>query len=172
MVQTVRDMVLSLAVIGAVVAVIYIFIPHDESTPPPKRVDYTVPLSTASRAASYPLLAPQGLSEEWVATSVRYRGAEGEHWHLGFHAPDGKYVAVEQTSGKPEPFIESKSQDAKDTGETERIGGKEWKWYEGESYDALVLQENGATTLVTGSGSQARLTEVAEALRPAPPEQG
>ncbi|MFI6942026.1 DUF4245 domain-containing protein [Streptomyces sp. NPDC050418] len=166
--QTVRDMVLSLAVIGAVVAVIYVFIPHDESATPVKRVDYKVELATASRAASYPLLAPQGLDADWKATSVRYNGAEDEHWHLGFHGPDGKYVAVEQTSGKPGPFIASKSQKAEDTGKTQRIGGKDWRRYEGGTYDALVLQEGGATTVVTGSGSFTALTQIAESLRPAP----
>ncbi|SDK37997.1 Protein of unknown function [Streptomyces indicus] len=158
-------------VIGAVVAVIYVFIPHDESATPTQRVDYKVELATASRAASYPVLAPQGLPEEWKATSVRYRGADDEHWHLGFHGPDGKYVAVEQTSGKPGPFIADKTQEAADTGKTERVGGKEWKRYEGEAYDALVLQENGATTVVTGSGSFKSLVKVAEALRPAPADQ-
>ncbi|WP_206344494.1 DUF4245 domain-containing protein [Streptomyces mesophilus] len=169
--KTVRDMVLSMAVIGAVVAVIYIFIPHDESATPVKPVnsaELKAALSTASRAASYPVLAPKGLDKDWKATSVRYRGADDEHWHLGFHGPDGKYVAVEQTTGKPGPFIADQSQDAKDTGKTERIGGKDWKRYEGDEYDALVLQEDGATTVVTGSGSMARLTEVAGSLRPAP----
>ncbi|MER7171979.1 DUF4245 domain-containing protein [Streptomyces mesophilus] len=169
--KTVRDMVLSMAVIGAVVAVIYIFIPHDESATPVKPVnsaELKAALSTASRAASYPVLAPKGLDKDWKATSVRYRGADDEHWHLGFHGPDGKYVAVEQSTGKPGPFIADQSQDAKDTGKTERIGGKDWKRYEGDEYDALVLQEGGATTVVTGSGSMARLTEVAGSLEPAP----
>ncbi|MBC9717592.1 DUF4245 domain-containing protein [Streptomyces sp. TRM66268-LWL] len=169
-------MVLSMAVIGAVVAVIYVFIPHDESATPVKAVnsaELTAAVSSASRAASYPLLAPKGLDgKDWKTTSVRYRGADDEHWHLGLHGPDGKYVGVEQTSGKPGPFIADKSQDAKDTGRTERIGGKDWKRYEGDSYDALVLQEGGATTVVTGSGSFARLTEVAGALRPAPADKG
>ena len=33
-------MVLSMAVIGVLVAVIYVFIPHDEKADPTKRVDY------------------------------------------------------------------------------------------------------------------------------------
>ncbi len=163
-----------MAVIGAVVAVIYVFIPHDESEAPLKTVNAAemhAAVSSASRAASYPVLAPRGLAADWKPTTVRYRGSDDEHWHLGYHGPDGKYVAVEQSSGKAGPFIEQVSQKAEDTGKTERIDGKDWKRYEGDSYDALVLQEGGATTVVTGSGSFARLAEMAGALRPAPADQ-
>ena len=49
--QSVRDMILSLALIGLVAGVIYVFIPHDDSEPELKRVDYRVELLTARRAA-------------------------------------------------------------------------------------------------------------------------
>ena len=50
--KTVRDMILSLGLIGIAAAVIYLFIPHDDSAPDLKRVDYRVELLTARRAAS------------------------------------------------------------------------------------------------------------------------
>ncbi|MGQ4380225.1 DUF4245 domain-containing protein, partial [Streptomyces sp. SAS_267] len=96
--QSVRDMILSLGLIGLMAGVIYIFIPHDDSKPDLKRVDYQVELLTARRAASYPVAAPEGLPSAWKATSVRYDGSEFDAWHLGFQAPDGQYVAVEQST--------------------------------------------------------------------------
>ncbi|TPQ21572.1 DUF4245 domain-containing protein [Streptomyces sporangiiformans] len=163
--QTVRDMVLSLGLIGIVAGVIYVFIPHDDSAPPLKRVDYRVELLTARRAAPYPVAAPEGLPKTWKATSVRFQGDDFDAWHLGFHDPDGAYVAVEQSTQKPVTFIEDASQGAEDTGDTQRIGEQTWKRYEGTKYDALVLQEKGATTVVAGTASFAQLRKMAEALK-------
>ncbi|MDQ8702391.1 DUF4245 domain-containing protein [Streptomyces sp. LHD-70] len=163
--KTIRDMLLSLAVIGAVVAVIYIFIPHDESQSPVKTVTYDVELATAQRAAAYPVLAPEGLGKDWKATSVRFQGDERDHWHLGFHAPDGKYVAVEQSTEKAPVFVDDVTRGAEETARSERIDGSTWTRYEGETYDALVRTEKGATTVVTGSASFKTLAEMAGALK-------
>ncbi|MDX2525905.1 DUF4245 domain-containing protein [Streptomyces europaeiscabiei] len=163
--QSVRDMVLSLGLIVLAAGVIYLFIPHDETEQEPKRVDYRVELLTARRAASYAVAAPVGLPETWKATSVRFRGDESDRWHLGFHDPDGQYVAVEQSTEKPSRFIADATQDAKKTGTEQEIGDKTWTRYEGERYDALVLEGSGSTTVVAGSASFAGLTKMAEALR-------
>ncbi|MFJ8024947.1 DUF4245 domain-containing protein [Streptomyces sp. NPDC096311] len=163
--QSVRDMLLSLGLIGLMAGVIYIFIPHDDSAPPLKRVDYRVELLTARRAASYPVAAPVGLPTAWKATSVRYDGTEFDAWHLGFHDPDGQYVAIEQSTQPAAVFIDSASQGAKETKGTQRIGDATWQRYEGDKYDALVLKAKGATTVVTGTASFGQLTKMAEALK-------
>lgn len=158
-------MILSLGVIVLVAGFIFIFIPHDDSEPPVKRVDYRIELLTARRAAAYPVAAPEGLSKQWKATSVRFHGEEGDRWHLGFHDPDGQYVAIEQSTQKPARFIDDASQGAEETKATERIGGRTWQRYEGGRYDALVLKDKGSTTVVTGTASFERLTAMAEALK-------
>ncbi|MFF8537153.1 DUF4245 domain-containing protein [Streptomyces sp. NPDC015532] len=163
--QSVRDMILSLGLIGLMAGVIYIFIPHDDSKPDLKRVDYQVELLTARRAASYPVAAPEGLPSAWKATSVRYDGSEFDAWHLGFQAPDGQYVAVEQSTQRPAVFIDTASQGARQTKATQRIGARTWQRYEGDHYDALVLEDKGATTVVTGTGSYGTLVKMAEALK-------
>ncbi|MFF8030241.1 MULTISPECIES: DUF4245 domain-containing protein [unclassified Streptomyces] len=164
--KTARDMILSLVLIVLAAGVVWLFIPHEDGEPPVQRVDYRVDLLTARRAASYPVAAPEGLPDAWKPTSVRYRGEDSEAWHLGFHAPDGEYVAVEQSAGKRVPFIEDATQGAERTGSTQRIDGETWTRYEGGHYDALVLEgTEGSTTLVTGTGSFDQLTTVAEALR-------
>jgi hypothetical protein len=158
-------MILSLGLIGLLAGVIYIFIPHDGSEPPLKRVDYRVELLTARRAASYPVAAPEGLPKTWKATSVRYDGSEFDAWHLGFHDADGQYVAIEQSTQKPALFIDTASQGAEATKETQRIGDRTWQRYDGNHYDALVLRAKGSTTVVTGTASFAALTKMAQALK-------
>lgn len=163
--QKVRDMVLSLGVIVLVAVSIYVFIPHDDKAPTVKRVDYRVELLTARRAAPYAVAAPEGLPASWKPTSVRYQGESFDAWHLGYHAPDGQYVAVEQSTEQPAAFIDRASQGAHRTSGTERIGTRTWQRYEGSHYDALVHREKGFTTVVTGTGSFGELAKMAEALK-------
>ncbi|WSZ00294.1 DUF4245 domain-containing protein [Streptomyces sp. NBC_00872] len=163
--QTVRDMFLSMAAIGLVVAGIYVFIPHDDTAVPVKAVDYRVELLTARRAAPYPVLAPTGLTEKWKPTSVSYRTEDADAWHLGYLAPDGEYVAVEQSTAPARKYVPEVSQEAADTGRTQQVAGEPWQRWEGPKYDALVRTEGNATTVVTGTASYERLAEMAAALK-------
>jgi uncharacterized protein DUF4245 len=183
--RTVRGIVPSLAVVLLAAFVIYLFVPHDESVDPVKPVSYKVELDSARRAAPYPVLAPEGLSGKWRATSVRYEadGPAGRAWHLGFMTPDTQYAAVEQSDeARNAKYIEDVTQGARKTAETVRVRGEEWTRYEGEKYDALVREsaaggsgEDGKagkagegrpyTTVVTGTASFEQLQKMAAALR-------
>ncbi|WP_026245730.1 MULTISPECIES: DUF4245 domain-containing protein [unclassified Streptomyces] len=164
--KTMGSLVLSLGVCVVAAGVIYVFVPHDDSEKTPvQRVDYRVELLSARRAASYPVAAPEGLSKSWKPTSVRYKGEANEAWHLGFLDPEGQYVAVEQSTDKPARFIDDASQGAESTSRKQTINGERWQRYQGEKYDALVLKQKGATTVVTGTADFAQLTKMAEALR-------
>ncbi|MEU9762777.1 DUF4245 domain-containing protein [Streptomyces sp. NPDC047985] len=162
--QTVRGMFLSMAVATGMAGLIYIFIPHDESANPVPAIDYRVELLTARRAAPYPVAAPDGLAKNWKPTSVSYDRQNGDSWHLGFLDPDGKYVAVEQSTSPAKKYVTEVSQDARDTGRTRQVAGEEWQHWKGDKYDALVLPGKDATTVVTGSASTERLAEMAAAL--------
>ena len=159
-------MILSLGLIMVAAGFIYLFVPHDDHAPDIKRVDYSVELLTARRAASYPVAAPEGLPTGWKATSVRFRGDDFVAWHLGFHAPDGAYVTIEQSTEKRATFIDEASQGATETKVTEQIGGRTWTRYTGGRYDALVLQSaDGSTTVVAGTASFDQLAKMAGALK-------
>lgn len=158
-------MVLSMAAIGVVVAGIYVFIPHDDTEQPVRAVDYSVELKTARRAASYPVAAPEGLSQAWKPTSVRFNGEDNDAWHLGIHTPNGEYAAVEQSAESPKRFIPRVTRDAEETKVTRQIGDASWQHYKGGRYDALVLREDGVTTVVTGTASVGQLAKVAKSLK-------
>ncbi|MEU3978655.1 DUF4245 domain-containing protein [Streptomyces sp. NPDC026672] len=164
--KTVRDMILSLGLIGIAAGVIYLFIPHDDHAPDIKRVDYRVELLTARRAASYPVAAPEGLPGTWKATSVRFQGTDSDRWHLGFQNPDGQYVQIEQSTQKRGAFIDQASQGGRATDVKDRIGDRTWTRYTGGRYDALVLEDTpGSTTVVAGTASFAELAKMAGALK-------
>ncbi|WP_443050604.1 DUF4245 domain-containing protein [Streptomyces sp. H27-D2] len=160
-------MVLSMAVIGAVVAGIYVFIPHDENKDPVKPVSYRVEVDTARRAAPYAVAAPESTPKGWRATSVSYNGQspDGAVWHLGFLDQDKEYAAVEQSDGPAKKFIATVTQGARKTDVVERIGGVKWDRYQGSQYNALVRAEPGVTTVVTGTVPHAELAKLAAALK-------
>ncbi|MFD3876151.1 DUF4245 domain-containing protein [Streptomyces sp. NPDC058623] len=162
--QTIWDMVRSLAVIGLVVAGIYIFVPHDDDADPTRTVDYRVETVTARRAAPYPVAAPVGLPAQWRATSVTYERKNANAWHLGFLASDKEYVAVEQSTDVSPKYLAKVTQGAKAAGGTEQIGDRAWERWEGEKYDALVRQEQGWVTVVTGTAPFEQLARMAGAL--------
>ncbi|TXS56717.1 DUF4245 domain-containing protein [Streptomyces sp. t39] len=163
--QTVRGMFQSMAVIGVVVAGIYMLVPHDEKADPIKPVDYRVELLTAQRAAPYPVAAPEGLRGGWRTTSVTFDGADDHAWHLGFLDPDTQYVAVEQSTAQPaEKYVRKVTRHAEKTSATQEIRGETWQRWDGPKYDALVRTADGATTVVMGTASPERLTEMAQAL--------
>ncbi|CAM5588488.1 hypothetical protein SGRIM128S_06211 [Streptomyces griseomycini] len=151
--KTARDMILSLGLIGLVSGVVWLFIPHDDSPPDLKRVGCRVDLLTARRAASYPVAAPEGLPEAWKPTSVRFRGDEGDAWHLGYQTPDGQYVAVEAVH--PEAAGLHRGRDAgRREAIAQQIDGRTWTRFEGGHYDALVLREcRPARPAAAGTGS-------------------
>ncbi|MFD7095939.1 DUF4245 domain-containing protein [Streptomyces xanthophaeus] len=162
--QTVQDMIRSLAVIGIVVAGIYLFVPHDEKADPTQTVDYRVETTTARRAARYPVAVPVGLAAEWRATSVSYDRRNDDAWHLGFLDPQTQYAAVEQSSDTSAKNITKLTRKAEATGQSQQVGELAWERWEGEKYDALVRQEPGHVTIVTGTASFEQLAVLAGAL--------
>nr|WSX77072.1 DUF4245 domain-containing protein [Streptomyces sp. NBC_00899] len=166
--KTVRDLVLSLMVLSVVVAVIYIFVPHDSKADPVKPITYSVELGQARRDAPFKVAGPEGLSAQWRATSVTYDGADPHKvsWHLGFVDPEQQYVAIEQSNGPADPFIAEVTLGAhRDGSRTVTAGGQVWERWTGKRYTALVRKDQGATTIVLGTGPDSQLTQMAAALR-------
>ncbi|MFG1810586.1 DUF4245 domain-containing protein [Streptomyces sp. NPDC049040] len=166
--KTVKDLFLSLAVLSVVVAVIYLFIPHDSKADPVKPITYSVELGQARRDAPYKVAGPEGLGARWRPTSVTYSAADPHKvtWHLGFVDPEQQYVAIEQSNGDPDAFIAEVTLGAhRDGTRTVSAGGQVWERWAGKRYDALVRKEQGVTTIVLGTGPDGQLTQMAAALR-------
>ncbi|MGV9265160.1 DUF4245 domain-containing protein [Kitasatospora sp. NPDC003701] len=167
--QSVRDMVLSMLAVGLVVWVGYLFLPHDAGGDGVRTVEYKVAAASAKRAAPYPLLSPEGLSDKWRATSVKYDpavlgGGRGNSWHLGFVTPSGQYAAVEQSDIARDALVGSLVAGGKPDGSAE-VAGQAWERVQGGKSRALTLQSGGGTTVLTGTASYEELAELAQALK-------
>lgn len=156
----------SLAVVGAVVAVILLLNARDER-PVVREVDYTAPLAQAREAASYDVLGPVGLGDQWRPNSVRLPIEDGGlTWHIGFVTPRDDYAGLEQSESTPRSFIDRFAQGSRPAGEV-RIGDRSWQRREGGDPEprALVLRDAASTTVVAGTASWSELEELARSLR-------
>lgn len=169
---SVANMVRSLLVIGALVAVLVAVVPRVNSVSQPP-VDVSGASVEVAHDSGWAIEAPEGLPDGWKATSVRYvRSTDGlMTWHAGYQSPTGNYVAIEQTKDATSGWVEAQTNRAAKTGTTE-AGGRTWDTYvrNGKVQNSLVNRGAAGqlTTIVTGTGTFAELTAFADSLRPVP----
>lgn len=164
-VGAVLDLVRSLAVIGAMVAVIYLLVPRPAGTNAPP-VDVPGAAEVAEAAGDVPVVVPD-LGADWEVTSAR-RDRPGERepatWHVGYLAPSGGYAGLEVGDDVTEAWIERVTSDGTEAG-TQDVGGTAWQVYESADprRTSLLLEQDGRTTVVTGSAVLDDLVELAAA---------
>ncbi len=160
------DMVRSLAVVLAVVAVILLLNARDQR-PVVQDLDFDGPLTQARAAAEYDVLGPVGLGADWRATSVRLPREEGGlTWHIGFVTPQDAYAGLEQSDGpSPREFVDRFADDSRAVG-TVAIDGRDWERREGGDPEprALVLRTATSTVVVAGTARWSELEELAGSL--------
>jgi len=161
MLQTVGDMVRSLAVVLAVVAVI-LFISYRAQPDPVREVSMTNPLIVAQISAGFPVLVPAA-TEGYRLTSARFEKDEPGVWHLGYVTPQDAYVQLEQSATADLDFISDQLTGTAKTG-SRTIGPAEWAAYEGQGKAALVRTAEGVTTAVSGTAPMDELVKVAASL--------
>lgn len=167
--QTVRDLVLSMLVVGLFVAFLYIMVLRP--TPDPVRVvDVAGPASQAQVAGVFDVLVP-GLPEGWRATSARLSAGPTEdtgQWYNGYISPTGDFVAVVQQDYDLADFVKTQTQAGTPQGTVE-IAGQQWTRYgsPGASDRSLVRQGADGTVVVTGTVPDAELEQFAASLRSA-----
>ena len=162
--QTVRDMILSLVVVLAVIAVILVL--TWRPAPDPVRViDPTPALSLARVQADYPLLYPADLDAAWRATSARWEITPSSQpdpaWHVGFVTPDDAYAQLGQSATEDPSYVDDQVGVAKPAGEWEG-----WLRYDSADQRALVRFDGGVTVVVSGTAPWPTLQALAERLSP------
>lgn len=165
------NMVRSLVVIGALMALIWFMTPRVNTLGGPV-VDVHGTAVSVAQDSGWPISEAVDLPEDWKTTSARYvKGTEGlMTWHAGYQAPSGNYVAVEQTRDATRGWVEAQTNRARRIGELE-AAGRTWVKYErgAKVQNSLVDLRTGPgelTTLLTGTGTFDELAFVAEHLAP------
>ncbi|HZP52991.1 DUF4245 domain-containing protein [Actinocrinis sp.] len=172
---TVRDMVLSLAVIAVPIAVVLAVKPSKAGNPvhPVDAAAYQTTLGAARAAEPFPVLAPTGLPADWKLTSAYYNPAGGSgpaEWHLGYLTPSGGYASLEQTSESFASYLNDQHSNAsQDTAvQIADATPTEWQRYTGTAPGGLktllYAQNAKSTVIVAGSAPLADLEKLAAAL--------
>ncbi|CAI7973712.1 conserved hypothetical protein [Frankia sp. Hr75.2] len=178
--ETVRDMVLSLAVVLAGVAVFYVFVmPHGGEDPEVKVVDTESTLVPYARQAPYPASAPQDLPDFFKPTSIRMKLPSG-----GTSDGDTTQITIGYVIDRPGDrtytrFIQSNAPDAvqailgdRPTTGAVSVAGEEWdERRDSDGHLAITRVAEGVTTIVDdgggpGAADRADLETLAAAVRP------
>ena len=162
--QTVRDMVLSLAVVLAAIGVI-MAITWRPAPDPVRVVDPTPALALARAQAPYPVVYPADLDAAWRPTSARWEITQASlpdpAWHVGFVTPEDAYAQLGQTASQNPDYVEGQVAGASPAGEWQG-----WLRYDAPDQRALVRIDGGVTIVVSGTAAWPTLEFLAERLSP------
>jgi hypothetical protein len=134
-------------------------------------VDPTSSVQSSAQRAGYELLVPTGLPDGYRPTSARTTAASAEEGdpvtlEIGYLTPQLAFAGFVISDDRGAEPVRRVLDDAEEQG-TESIGGRTWtRETTARGETAYVLETGDATVLVSGSASEAELTEVAASLRP------
>jgi len=173
--KTVADMLRSLGLVVAVVAVLFLITvrPQGQTV---HVVDYRATLAGAKLGGTpFPLVAPHGLPSSWRATSAYFDppgtagSAGGTVWHVGFVTAKDSYAGFEQTDSSAQAALSAVLPSATREAPDVSAGGVLWQaWSDGKGRRALLRTVGTVTTVVDGSAQWPELEQLAGSLHTGP----
>ncbi|HEY2673533.1 MAG TPA: DUF4245 domain-containing protein [Rugosimonospora sp.] len=166
--RSARDMALSIAVlvipIFLLLGVYRVFFAGDA----PIAVDASQTYATAKHDAPFPVLEPSGQPGGWTAISATV-GKVSDGWVLRVsYVPPAKTGLQLVESNRPvNSLLADELGGSAQPGNLERIGGRAWREYPSvhTGARALVVVDDGRTTIVTGTASDTDLRAFAASLQ-------
>lgn len=162
-------MVFSLAVIVGIAMVILLLVPRPD-TIPTRSIDVASAAGELESELGFTPAVPQGLDDAWVARDARVqRGTDGlPTWHVTYVTPGGEVAGIQQAADATPAWESRQVTDGREQG-TRTIAGVEWviRSRTDRGVISLVRRPSGTdptTTVVTGSGTQAELDQLATAV--------
>lgn len=161
-----RSVVVSVVLVLAVAITLLVALPRPRAGAV-KAID---PAPVVAEALAYPgfvAYTPDPLPVSWTPNSARFSTAwVGPVLHIGYRAPDGGYVGIEQTTGtNSRLFVDTEAAGAVPDG-TVAINGVTWWKYQSDrkQQDSLVYYGPSSTLVITGTASDAELQQLAASL--------
>jgi len=161
-----RDMALSLAVLLVPIALLLVFYRVVLDGDKPISIDAAATIQQARSAAAFPVLVPQGLSDDWHPVSATFkRDTDGATLRLGYIDPDSDPIQLVESSVPTARLLPVELGDAPKAVSTFSDGARTWQRYDArKGENALVLLEKGRTTIVIGVAESKSLERFASAL--------
>ncbi|MFV0457648.1 MAG: DUF4245 domain-containing protein [Actinomycetales bacterium] len=162
------DMVRSLAVIGAVVVVIYLLVPRPSATFVPS-ADVTAAAAAAESIGGVQVIVPE-VPDDWQVTSARREGAvDGMpvSWHIGYLTGSGEYAGMKITDEANDLWVADATLDGSDVRSPLDIEGRQWQTWVAEQDGRISLVQGslgGPMVVVSGTADHGELVELATAI--------
>lgn len=173
--STARDMTISMLVLLVPIMLIAWLFTSDP-TPEVEAVDVAPVLAKAEGESPYPLLRAVNLPPDWIPVRVAWAvdgagwidstPAVGNSWQLGYLAPGGTYVAVQQRDRGVEGFLQKVTRDGYRDGDDLELLGRTWeRWTsKDDRTHTLVWRDGDMVAAVTGDTEFAELEAFAGSL--------
>ena len=161
-----RDMVISIGVLLAIVLVlcgVYNFLGGGDSA----AVDPGPAFAEARSSAAFPVLEPQGLSDDWKPVRALYQPQQsGAELRVGYETPKDGTVQLIEGNLPPEEMLRRELGGERTAKGTVDVGGTVWESFPARDGErALVLREPGRTVIIVGKASEDELKQLAAALK-------
>ncbi|GHE14305.1 hypothetical protein GCM10011381_40290 [Klenkia taihuensis] len=139
---------------------------------PVREVETTSGTQLAAARASFPLLVPQGLPDDWRATSITTDAGDATEagdpvtLSIGYVTPDEEYAGF-VIGDEPRAEDLARVLDGRSGDTPVEIGGEEWtQTTTARGETAYLLDAEGATVAVTGSATDDELRTLAASVQP------
>ena len=171
--KTIGDIIRSMGIVAAIIAVV-LLITWRPGPDPVREVAAAPVAQQVAAAVDFTLLYPE-LPEGWRATTARFEPSEqsGDDpvWFNGWVSPQDDFAAVVQSEAENERFIAEQTLggvEASDLPSGLNPAVKGWQPYVSSdgTQRSFVLQEDGVTTIVTGTLGWSELADFAATLQP------
>jgi hypothetical protein len=160
-------MVLSLAVLLALIFLAVVGYRVLQNGEQPVVIDPAPTVAEAQRSAGFPVSAPQGLDAGWRPLSATFaRAGGGDTLRIGYLTPSGGGVQLVQSDVDPVALVPAELGPGPRLQGTETVAGRAWQRYAARKGElAFVLAEPQRTVIVIGSAPLAEVQSLAAAVR-------
>lgn len=136
----------------------------------PEAIDWQAAVNAAADAG-HPVVAPEDLPAEWIATSMTFQPTDPPTFGLGVLTDEGRYVGLRQEDERRDDLLKTYVDDDAVEGDPVEVEGEfagEWQTWTDQGGDtALLLQREDDVLLVYGSAPVEDLLRFASSLRTA-----
>jgi hypothetical protein len=166
--KTMRNLWVAIGVTVAIVALIVVIVPRDDSSRL-QTIDYRAVAVSAQRDLPVPLAVPE-LPDTWTSNVAEIRTGSLDKvtaWYVGFITPSKQFLSITQAVDANPSWLADELQQTAPTGTT-RIDGIDWTIHDNRKTDrdvgnaeyALTTESGRSTFIVAGTATP----EEAEAL--------
>jgi hypothetical protein len=159
--QSVSDMVRSLALVGLLVGALatFVWLTRADSEQSIRPVDWQAIAVGAKERTELMVLGPVGLTKDWVATSARIeKVGDSDVWRAGFISPTNEFVSIIVSNAETKRLVKAYANLSLENVKTRVIAQKNYSYVEEGKTKAIYSTENGNNILIYATADWDEIT--------------